>query len=396
MNIDYIMYHMATRHHTNVRCFNSQFQPVSTVNKLSGMQDWLAFNPDSITEFFDKNSKDIPLVTSVDNNWYYITIPTPAVYYIIGPVTFFSKIIAKHKLTPNCTNIGYNEVPVLEFYNIMQDTLLFRNLFYDKVITDVEFLNHNCEQRINNVEKNYYDLLFENRENNKAHNSYEQEMRMLSSIENGNLELLAKCREEEIIGDFGVMAPASDRSVRNVCISAITLISRAAIRGGLNPELAFSLCDSYVVEIEQVQNLLELQTLVESAKTKFATMVRDLKSHKDEDCILSWHPLVNKCKDYVYRHLHEHITLKSIAESLNTNKNYLSMLFKQYEGISFHDFLMEEKIKLTKNMLIYSTFSLSDISLQLGFSSQSHLNSIFVNSTGMTLKQYRDKFRSSN
>lgn len=72
------------------------------------------------------------------------------------------------------------------------------------------------------------------------------------------------------------------------------------------------------------------------------------------------------------------------------------MLFKQYEGISFHDFLMEEKIKLAKNMLIYSPYSLADISLQLGFSSQSHLNTAFVKATGMTLKQYRDRFKAGN
>lgn len=35
-----------------------------------------------------------------------------------------------------------------------------------------------------------------------------------------------------------------------MAIIVITLASRAAIRGGLNPELAFTMADNYICEIE--------------------------------------------------------------------------------------------------------------------------------------------------
>lgn len=281
MNTNYIVNHMANRHHTNVRCLDGANVPLTTVTALASMQDYLLFHPDAMSELLANDPEGMPRITSIDNNWYYVTIPTPEASYILGPIRFFSHVAVRHTLTPNCTNVPWNELPVIEFYALTQDVLLFRNLFYDNVITDLEFIRYNCEQADRNVERNYYDLLFENRENNRIHNSYNQEERMLESIENGDLDLLEKCRAETLIGEFGTMAASLDRSTRNVCIAAVTLVSRAAIRGGLNPELAFSLCDSYVVEIEQVKNLMELQPLVESAKTKFATMVHDLKIHKN-------------------------------------------------------------------------------------------------------------------
>ena len=53
----------------------------------------------------------------------------------------------------------------------------------------------------------------------------------------------------------------------------ITLASRAAIQGGVHPELAFSLCDAYIMKIEQLKDLMDTQAVVEGAQTRFAMMV---------------------------------------------------------------------------------------------------------------------------
>lgn len=45
-------------------------------------------------------------------------------------------------------------------------------------------------------------------------------------------------------------------------------------------EIAFSMCDSYVMKIEEMKNLLELQPLVEGAKSTFAIMENDLKQRE--------------------------------------------------------------------------------------------------------------------
>ena len=74
------------------------------------------------------------------------------------------------------------------------------------------------------------------------------------------------------------------------------------------------------------------------------------------------------------------------------NPNYLSELFRKTEGITISNYIFQEKLKLIKNMLIYSRYSYNEIASYLGFSSQSHLGMRFKKSTGMTLHQYRETY----
>ena len=80
------------------------------------------------------------------------------------------------------------------------------------------------------------------------------------------------------------------------------------------------------------------------------------------------------------------------AEYLHLNANYLSELFKKYENITLTDFILKEKVKLARNLLSYSPYSYIEIATYLGFSSQSHLGKVFKKYTGMTMRQYREKY----
>ena len=101
---------------------------------------------------------------------------------------------------------------------------------------------------------------------------------------------------------------------------------------------------------------------------------------------------VKQSKDYIFKYLHEKIRIQDIAEYLHLNANYLSELFRQCENITLTDFILQEKVKLTRNLLAYSPYSYIEIATYLGFSSQSHLGKVFKKYTGMTLRQYREKY----
>lgn len=170
------------------------------------------------------------------------------------------------------------------------------------------------------------------------------------------------------------------------------LASRAAIRGGVNYEQAFSLCDSYIMKIESLRDLRQLQPLMENAQLSFAAMVQATRVPAAAAKDAGSHPLVEKCKNYALSRLHGKITLNETARMLGTNPSYLSALFKQYEGISFSEFVRKEKIAFAKSLLIYSQDSYGQIAATLGFSSQSHLGRHFKELTGMTPIQFRQRY----
>ncbi len=78
-------------------------------------------------------------------------------------------------------------------------------------------------------------------------------------------------------------------------------------------------------------------------------MVHDLNSEKAGTAEKDTNPHINKCKDYVFSHLHGKITVQEIADELCLNANYLSELFKKCEHISLTKFIQKEKISLAKN-----------------------------------------------
>ena len=86
---------------------------------------------------------------------------------------------------------------------------------------------------------------------------------------------------------------------------------------------------------------------------------------------------VEQSKDYIFKHLHEKIRIQDIAEYLHLNANYLSELFRQCENVTLTDFILQEKVKLTRNLLACSPYSYIEIATYLGFSSQNHAEMLY-------------------
>ena len=237
------------------------------------------------------------------------------------------------------------------------------------------------------------EFVFKNLENGIRHNAYDQEFRELSAVENGDEELLRRSIEELEEELIGTLSKDSLRNQKNLAIVLVTNSSRAAIRGGLSWEIAFSMSDLYIQEIESVSDPSLPVQLARSAEFRFTRMVNEIKegSAQNEKDITSEH--VINCKNYVFSHLHGRITVQEIADVLSVNANYLSTIFRRSEGIRLSSYILHQKLILVKNLLTYSNYTFLEIANYLGFASQSHLGSCFRRETGYTLRAYRMKYQ---
>lgn len=254
-------------------------------------------------------------------------------------------------------------------------------------------LEENCIQPgiLEDISRNYTDYIFEKHESGKTHNPYDQELREFTSIENGDILALQKSLSEDYPGEIGTLAQNSLRQMKNRGIVVIALASRAAIRGGILPEISYSLSDSYIQKIETCSDVNSVKYLFHAAEYQYTQLVAELKT-RQKACTAKSNIHIENCKTYIYSHLHEKIRIKEIASELNINANYLSELFHNCEGITITEYIHKEKIQMTKNLLIYSHYTYSEIAAYLGYSSQSHLGKAFKQHTGMTMCQYRTKF----
>lgn len=398
MNHSYLMHHVSYHLHTIVRRYSPDFKLQSRFcgrldfdDKPMGNQIMPLF-----TELSDNAGIPVtPTLLSVNGQVVYALVPAKTHLYIIGPVKFRTTVyLAYQTETVPFQEEWTKTVPFCEFTALTTDMLLIYNLSHQDTIDENTLLLLNCINPDTEKEfrKHFSDSVFENREEGKVHNPYDQEKREFSSIEQGELEQLKRSLKEDYTGEIGTLANSPLRNAKNLGIVIITLASRAAIRGGLLAEVAFSLSDSYIQKIEALNDVPSIHHLFRSAEFEYAQMVKDLKEQKAGFQTKGVNYHINHCKDYIFSHLHDRIYVQDIAEKLGLNANYLSDLFHRCENISLTDFILNEKIKLVKNLLVYSHYSYSEIATYIGFSSQSHLGKQFKKITGMTLRKYREAY----
>ena len=216
------------------------------------------------------------------------------------------------------------------------------------------------------------------------HNPYQHEQKKLGSIRAGNLKLLEECQNEVWPGEIGKLADNPLRQEKNLSIVVISIACRAAIDGGVAPQKAFSMSDVFISNIERMTQVLPIQAAVVEYEREFARAVEQVKHDSEHN------RYVERAKEYVAEHIDESIRVVQIGEAFGINENYLTGLFHKYEGITLQHYIRKEKVRQAKELLLYSSYSCSEIAALLCFSTQSHFSSAFKREVGMTPAKYRE------
>lgn len=80
---------------------------------------------------------------------------------------------------------------------------------------------------------------------------------------------------------------------------------------------------------------------------------------------------------------------KLIVQKLEKEYDFISQQFSAEEGITIEKFVIDYRIEKVKELLVYTSLSLADISFQLGFSSVAHLSLQFKQQTGLNTSHFK-------
>ncbi len=78
-----------------------------------------------------------------------------------------------------------------------------------------------------------------------------------------------------------------------------------------------------------------------------------------------------------------------ISKKLHHDYTYLSNIFSAVKGITIQQFIINHKIELAKELLMYNELNLTEISYKLNYSSVAHLSNQFKKITGLTPTQFK-------
>lgn len=121
-------------------------------------------------------------------------------------------------------------------------------------------------------------------------------------------------------------------------------------------------------------------------------------SRKDGLALLSQRPNNDRREifRYIYTHLNEKLTLKTLARIFYISESSISLYIAQMTGLSFSDLLNEMRIGKTINFLLYTDFTLEELAEILGYVDASHISKVFAARVGLKANEYRKTYQKTN
>ncbi|CAM4137811.1 helix-turn-helix domain-containing protein [Paenibacillus alkaliterrae] len=100
--------------------------------------------------------------------------------------------------------------------------------------------------------------------------------------------------------------------------------------------------------------------------------------------------LYRKITVYINEHFYESgLSLTMMADYFELNSSYMSTFFKNYSGQNITDYLLNLRIQKTKELLLETSLTISDIAERVGYASNIGLIRVFKKVEGITPGQYR-------
>lgn len=159
-------------------------------------------------------------------------------------------------------------------------------------------------------------------------------------------------------------------------------------------------CPRCIMSVEQIlkENKLplknvqlgEVELLIDATKSQLERFSDDLKKVGFELLDDQKTRIIEKIKTLLIEKvqkgdIEEHFSIqKFLSKKILKDYSSLSKLFSEVEGVTIEQFFILQKIEKAKEWLTYNELSLSQIALNLGYSSTQHLSSQFKKVTGMT------------
>lgn len=214
---------------------------------------------------------------------------------------------------------------------------------------------------------------------------YEFGTALIEAIKQGNSSLAF-----HIVGQY---TPGSDTAVRNqnplrnaqnYCIIFNTQLRHAMEQCGIHPYRVDKLSNEIGVQIEQMTEISKLRDF-------FGYMIRQYCRMVQKHAYPNLNPLTNLTVEYIKEHLSENITVKDTAKALTVNANYLSTQFHENMGISFIDFVNQERIHQAAALLGNTHLQVQQICQIVGYNNTSYFSKQFARYMGTSPRAYRQQ-----
>lgn len=271
------------------------------------------------------------------------------------------------------------DLPVITSTSLFQDILM---LHY--AVTGEPLQNSDIQlQKPIDSAKNQYSIQNPQKSRQQV---WQAETSLMQMIRDGNLNYKSVFDQVSTIS-CGVQITVKHpmQQIQITYIIFISLCVRAAIEGGLSPEISYPLGDSYIQSILACRTVSDAMVIGHSMYEDFIQRVHKCKSNPKIS------REIQSCCDYIQMNIEEDFSLKTLAQKFGYTDYYFSRRFKKETGKSFNEYVKNCKVSHGKTLLVTTSLSIQEISERLHFCSRTHFTDTFRKLEGISPTQYREE-----
>lgn len=218
-----------------------------------------------------------------------------------------------------------------------------------------------------------------------VHNTLALEQTIMNFVRRGDTAALKEWLKNAPAVRPGILSSDTLRQLKNTFIVTATLVSRAAIRGGMDVNDALSLSDAYIQKCELLSSFESIENLQYHMVFDYTERVEKIRLGKTPTKLLT------DVANYVQKHLTEPVDIDALSKAMFISRTHLAVKFKKETGMTLTEFVLKEKVDEGKRLLRYTDKPISAIAAYLGFSSQSHFANVFKKYANSSPNEYRLK-----
>ncbi|MEK3660124.1 AraC family transcriptional regulator [Paenibacillus sp. FSL F4-0236] len=142
--------------------------------------------------------------------------------------------------------------------------------------------------------------------------------------------------------------------------------------------------------VRAIERLMQCQTVGEM-RSQLYDMLELLCGYVNNNREYCSNPLIDKVMKYVNEYYQdENLNISMIGEAFSMTPSYVSKLFKDLAGESLLDYINKTRLVQAKLLLIDGKYTVSEISLKVGYNDVNTFHRIFKKFEGITPGRYRE------
>lgn len=209
----------------------------------------------------------------------------------------------------------------------------------------------------------------------------DHETKLLSALRGGEWEQVTSITEQ-LLARIRQTQQVKPDTLKVRILEMLTVVSRAAVELGGDPDVLLDLKVRAGDEIERISTIRELTGWLSGVLATICTLLAE----KQQDNMVR---AVSQARHYIDKHYFMDISLEELAKIVYLSPFYLSRGFTEQTGATFTEYLKSVRVRKAQTLLMATNRPVAEVAASVGYADPNYFSRVFKAVTGKTPLQYR-------